>query len=242
MLNIQHDHCKIDVILHRVDKYIWRIKNPQHRAESALTRSWHWRGVGVRGQGLRFRRQMPPTSFSCSTEVKGVKEQQKEQSDTSNEELIMLRTPLLPGPKHRPHISPCCVLQRAGDTRKGQGQLRGAQPMSHLELSVHNLHLRLITLLFAGQKFLLPAQQEAQHWLLPFFSYRELVKLPLCQTAKFQLLTEHNYWAERLILKIRIQSLMFTRVFTTYFHFKSASPLWASPQSQWISSEITASE
>lgn len=42
-----------------------------------------------------------------------------------SEELTMLTTLLFPGhSKHRPHTSPCCVLQRTGDTREGTEQLR----------------------------------------------------------------------------------------------------------------------
>lgn len=97
----------------------------------------------------------------------------------------MLRTPLLPGQAQTPHQSLLCAPENQGQKERDRAaQDRGAQPMSHLELSVHNSHLRLITLLFAGQKFFLPAQQEAQHWLLPFFSYRELLKLPLCQESR----------------------------------------------------------
>lgn len=201
MLNIQHDHGKIDVKLHRDDKYIWRIKHvwnteqnqPQSEADTDVgwpcqtvwgDRGWDkgWLGTisGDRCHTLAF-------PAAEKTEVKGLKEQQKELSDTSSEKLVTQTIPII----HRllqaqtPHQSMLCAPESWGHKERDRAaQVRGGMAQCLIWSCVHNHYLRLITLLFAVQKSFFPVLQEAQHWFLPFFHYRELVKPPLCQESQ----------------------------------------------------------
>lgn len=121
------------------------------------------------------------------SEVKGLKGQQKEPSDTSSEKLIMQIIPITCRPlqAQTPYQSMLCAPESRGHKERDRAaQVRGGMAQCLIWSCVHNHHLRLITLLSAVQKSFLPVLQEAQHWFLPFLPYRESVKPPLCQKSQ----------------------------------------------------------
>lgn len=75
-----------------------------------------------------LKRQMPHTCFSCSREVKGLKERQKEWSETSSEELTMLTNPVIARPlqAQTPHQSMLCAPENQGHRERDRAaQVRG---------------------------------------------------------------------------------------------------------------------
>lgn len=93
--------------------------------ELAWTRGGHATGCEGTGAGNYLRRHFPHTCFSCSREVKGLKEQQKEWSATSSEELIVLTTPIIPRSlqAQTPHEPRLCAPEKWGH----KGRDRAAQ-------------------------------------------------------------------------------------------------------------------